>query len=200
MQTPAGLLIFSFVNNGVTISEAGVLAVQESHAFRFYVETNGPLQGEPGYVQSGFAISNSSSLPASVRLELLGLDGTATGFAATKIVPPMGQLALFLNEIPAFQSLRNPFRGFLRVTGPAVAVTGLRARYNERRDFLFTSTPAGAEGAAASAGELVFPHFADGGGYTTQFILYGGSVGQRSNGNLHFVGQSGQPLPLSIGY
>jgi hypothetical protein len=198
MVTPAGLLVFSLQNDGVTISEAGVLALRETSAFRLYAEASGPFHlGEPGSIQSGVAISNSAPVPSSVRLELLALDGSPTGLASNRTLPPMGQVSMFLNQIPGFEKLQTPFRGFLRISGAQVAVTGLRARYNERRDFLFTSTPPIVEG-ALSFGELVFPHLADGGGYTTQFILYGDSVGQSANGAIRFLGQTGNALPLSI--
>src|SRR2546430_12420129 len=45
----------------------------------------------------------------------------------------------------------------------------------------------------APAGPQFFPHFADGGGYTTQFILFNGGTDQASSGSLRFFGQSGQP-------
>jgi hypothetical protein len=198
--TPSGLLVFSFKNNGVTISEAGVLAVPDGTMFRLYAEASGPFSSSrPGSIQSAFAISNPGALAASIKLELLGLDGSPTGVSALKTIPAMAQTALFLNQIPGFENLRLPFRGFLRISGGSVAVTGLRARYNERGDFLFTATPPTVEGASVtSGGELIFPHFADGGGYTTQFILYGGSSGQTSGGSLSFVGQSGAAMPLSM--
>jgi hypothetical protein len=200
MQTPAGLLVFSFQKNGITISEAGVLAVPEAPYFRLYAEASGSFHlSEPGSIQSGVAISNSAGTPASMKFELLGLDGTPTGLVGNRTVPAMGQIALFLNQIPGFQNLQSPFKGFLRISGPAVAVTGLRARYNERGDFLFTGTPPIVEGGSTLAGELIFPHFADGGGFNTQFILFGGSVGQKSNGTLKFFGQTGQALGLSVG-
>jgi hypothetical protein len=199
MQTPSGLLVFSFERDGITISEAGVLALPEASVFRLYAEASGPFNsGEPGSIQSGFAISNAGNVPATIKLELLGLDGVPTGLSASRTVPAMGQMSLFLNQIPGFENLRTPFRGFLRISGPSVGVTGLRARYNERGDFLFTSTPPTAENTPRSSGDLIFPHFADGGGYTTQFILYGGSVGQHSNGAISFVGQDGESLPLSL--
>ena len=55
---------------------------------------------------------------------------------------------------------------------PYPACVGLRGRYNEREDFLVTTTMPSAESAPSSA-ELYFPHFVDSGGYTTQFVLCG---------------------------
>jgi hypothetical protein len=86
----------------------------------------------------------------------------------------------------------------MRITSDAaVAVTGLRSRINERGDFLITTTPPSAESASPSAALRVFPHLANGDGYTTQFILYSGNAGQAPVGELQFYGQDGNALSLS---
>ena len=75
---------------------------------------------------------------------------------------------------------------------------GLRGRYNERNDFIITTTPPVAEDEPAVQGETFFPHIVEGSGYTTQFILFSGQPGQAGSGTLRFLSQSGQPLPLAI--
>ena len=111
-------------------------------------------------------------------------------------MPGSGQAGKFLNEL--FPALTLPFQAVLRIstTSPAIAVVGLRARYNERNDFLITTTPPTNEATIATAAELVFPHLADVGGYTTQFVLFSGSAGQTSIGTLRVLSQSGQALNL----
>jgi hypothetical protein len=42
------------------------------------------------------------------------------------------------------------------------------------------------------------PHFADSGGYTTQFILYSGTADRSSSGVIRFFSQSGQALGLTL--
>jgi hypothetical protein len=79
-----------------------------------------------------------------------------------------------------------------------VAVVSLRTRYNERGEFLITTTPATNEGSPSSSAELVFPHIVDGGGYATQFALFSGISGQATTGTLRFFGQDGQALNLTI--
>jgi subtilisin family serine protease len=78
-----------------------------------------------------------------------------------------------------------------------LSVTGLRTRVNERSDFLITTTPPTVESNPASPREGLFPHFADGGGYTTQFILFSGTAGQSSSGTLGFFNQGGQSWTLT---
>jgi hypothetical protein len=87
----------------------------------------------------------------------------------------------------------------LRISSNAsIAVTGLRGRYNERADFLITTTSPANENTPASGSTLIFPHFADGGGYTTQFVLFGATPGQSSSGTLQLASQSGQTLSLAL--
>ena len=108
---------------------------------------------------------------------------------------------MFLNQVPGLNTLFNPFKGVLRVSTTApggISVVGLRGRYNERGDFLIATTQPTIEADPPSTSPLYFPHFADGGGFTTQFILFNGSTDQSSSGNLQFYTQAGQPLSLTV--
>jgi len=77
-------------------------------------------------------------------------------------------------------------------------VVGLRGRSNERNDFLITTTPPVNEATPPSTARLVFPHIADGGGYTTKFILFSGRPGQSSSGTMQLFSQSGGVLDLTL--
>ncbi len=190
---PSGSLIFSRSAGGVRVTEAGVPAVAAYTAFRAYVESS-----SDGKIESGIAIANTTASTIEVKLELTNLDGSAAA-RSTISLPPNGQLATFLDQIPGFEGLRLPFQGTIRIlsTGP-VSVIGLRGRYNERNDFLITTTPPVSETAPAgvAANERFFAHFVTGGGYTTQFILY--SASQSSTGTLQFYSNTGQPISLSV--
>ena len=108
---------------------------------------------------------------------------------------------MFLNEVQGFASLPASFKGVLRAITPSaggIAMIGLRGRYNERGDFLITTTSPVLESSNPPAGEIFFPHFVDSGGYTTQFILFSGSAGQSSSGTLRFFSQAGQPMDVRI--
>ena len=106
---------------------------------------------------------------------------------------------MFLDQV--FPSLSFPFQGLLRISGGTSAgfsVVGLRTRTNERGDFLITTIPPANENNSASPMELFFPHLVNGGGYTTQFILFSGTAGQSSSGNLRFLEQDGAPFDLTV--
>jgi len=194
--TPTSLALFSYKPEVFTISEAGVPS-NAGTAFRMYAETSS--SGAAGSIQTGIAVTNSSGSAASVTFELFKLDGTSALLAPVSIsVPGAGQNAKFLNEI--FPTLASPFRGVLRTTtnSPGIAVVGLRGRYNERGDFLITTTPSANEGAASTSAELNFPHIVNGGGYTTQFVLFSGTAGQNASGSLHFLKQDGTSFQLDV--
>jgi hypothetical protein len=98
-----------------------------------------------------------------------------------------------------FPTLPPEFRGVLSITsgGAPLSVVSLRTRYNENQRFLITTMPVYNEASAPTAAELIFPHIADGEGYTTQFVLVGAKAGQSSSGTAWFFSRTGEPLPLT---
>ena len=78
-----------------------------------------------------------------------------------------------------------------------ITAVGFRALYNERGNTLFTTTGPLSENAGTPA-QLIFPHIAEGGGYTTRFIVIGGVSGQANSGVLRFFNQDGNPLNLTL--
>jgi hypothetical protein len=195
---PSGVAIFSQVNNaGVTITEAGVPAVTPFQAQRLYVEAS----NNASQIQSGIALANDTASAVTASLELFDLSGMSTGLTGNLPIPANGQVQLFLNQIPGFQNMPAPFKGVLRITGDfgrQVSVIGLRTRVNERGEFLITTTNAAPEGTNTFEEEQHFPHFADGGGYRTQFILMNVSPTLPFAGVLEFYSQGGIPLNLAI--
>ena len=193
--SPSGLGVFSFATGGFTVSEAGVPALPKASSFRVYVEASG-TPGAINSVRSGLAITDTSGTANTVTLELTDLDGATIGAAEILSIPPSGQVARFLDE---FFTLPSNFSGVLRVTSTSdVAIVGLRARVNQRSDFLITTTPPTNEVAAPTSVDTYFPHLADSGGWSTQFVLFSGTAGQSSSGNLSFIDQEGQTLDLSV--
>ena len=170
-------------------------------AFRLFVESSGDFNsGQSGSLQTGIAIANSGDNAAVLTLELTTLTGAPAGATSDVMLPGRGQLALFLNQFPGFSELPSEFQGVLRIstTSPnGISVIGLRGRYNERRDFLLATTPAVNERFPIPQGETLFPYIAEGGGYTTQFIL-SSAGGQTSSGWLRFYDRSGLLLNLSL--
>jgi hypothetical protein len=111
-------------------------------------------------------------------------------------IPASGQKAFFLNEIPAFGSLSLPFHGVMTLSASTpFTVTGIRGRTNERGEFLITTTAAVNPTVRTGSTELLFPHFADGAGYSTQLVLFPTST-TSTGGTIYFFEQSGVPKAL----
>lgn len=134
-------------------------------------------------------------------LSLTTIEGVPTGLSAQISVLPNGQVGKFLKQIEGFEDLLDPFQGILRITTDAlagVAVAGLRGRYNERKDFLIATTSPVDENRSPVGTELVFPHLADGGGFTTQLILFDGGNSAATTGVLSFSTPTGTGLDVKL--
>jgi hypothetical protein len=191
---PVGVAIFSYQKAGITVSEAGTPSMGLGSAFRMYAEADAA-----NLIVTAIAIENAGSSDTRVNFSLTALDGSPTGLSGELIIPSNGQTALFLNQIPGFQSLRTPFKGILRISSanPNISVLGVRSRWNQRGDYIFTTTPATNENVSSNS-ELIFPHIVDGGGYTTQFIMFSGTPGQPMSGSLQMFSQSGTNLNINL--
>ena len=203
---PSAICIFSFVQNGIRVTEAGVPDVLPTSSFRLYTERGAFVNGRP-LTRSGLAIVNSGAMPVDVTIELTDENGAAsriTGLGPpnqtlskrTLQIAPMSHVAMFEDEI--FPGLPEGAR-FMRVSSrePVISVIGLRGRYNERGDFLITTTPAIPEDTNPDSRPLYIPHFVNGGGYTTQFILFGASaqsVATSLSVTTEYFNQTGAPI------
>ena len=192
--SPVGVAIFSYHNAGMTIAEAGTPSMSLGNAFRMYAEAD-----KTNMIVTAIAVQNAGAADTAVNFELTALDGTSTGLTGQLVIPANGQRSLFLNQIPGFENLPLPFKGVLRVstTNPVISVLGVRSRWNERGDFIFTTTPATNENAPAGS-QLMFPHIVNGGGYSTQFIMFSGTPSQPTNGNLQIYSQAGSSLNVNL--
>ena len=107
----------------------------------------------------------------------------------TLTVPGNGQVSRFIRQL--FPRLSAPFQGFLKVTATApIAVTGVRGRYNERGDFLITTTPPFNADVILPPTQFVFPHLVSGEGYSTQLVIFG----QSGSGRVWFSSQNANAL------
>jgi hypothetical protein len=182
--------VFSLVTNGITVTQTGIGTTGVAQSFDVYVESDSARQ-----LQTGIAIGNAGSGAASIRFDLLTLDGVSTGYSGSASADPAGHIAMFLNQIPGLQSLPPSFRGILHISSDAaISAIGLRTIYNERGDFLFATTPAVAANIQPSSDAVVFPQVVSGSGFNTEIILMN-SAGA-SEGTVTLASQSGFELPL----
>jgi hypothetical protein len=200
-NTPSISALFNLIQNGVTVTRTNIDAQLPSKAYRLIAEASGDFDNaEIDSYRTGIAIANPADVPATVQLELRNLVGNPTGFAGSVTIPAKGQFVGYLHQIPGFESVPVPYQGVLRAnttSSAGISILGLRARINERLNYLATVTGPIPENAGTPFG-LVFPHIANGAGYTTQFILVGRTDAQSSSGTFAIMDQQGQPLEVTL--
>lgn len=195
-STPVSLAVFSFASGGVTVTQAGVPS-NTGTRFRAYVEATAGL-GPVGTYSTGVAIADTSGAGGTVKFDLYTTAGAPTGLSHTYQVPPFGQVSKFIGDI--FSGLPLPFQGIVEVTttSNSMSAVALRIRYNERNEFLMTTTPPANIDSPPTTAEFDFPYILNGDGYTTQFILFNGLQNQPSSGNLKFLNHDGTNLSLNV--
>jgi hypothetical protein len=143
---------------------------------------------------TGLALGNPSQAPLTITLTAYQTDGTTR--AGTSLGPislgSKGHTATFVEQ--RITGLPAGFRGVLDISGdsPFAALT-IRSLVNERGDFLLTTFPIADMNKTAPV-PIIFPQIADGGGFTTEFILLG--TGASSATTLSLFGETGTPLAI----
>jgi hypothetical protein len=94
--------------------------------------------------------------------------------------------------------LAIPFQGILRLSAATpIAALAIRGRYNERGEFLLSTTPP-SDPSLNTGGEVFIPQVVDGAGYTTQIVVYDLDKDGATSGNIYFFDQSGQPITPAL--
>src|SRR5262249_55447470 len=136
-------------------------------------------------IQSGLAVMNPSDSSITIVISATNTNGSPLGSEIGITIPGRGQTSFFLNEIPEFIA---PSKSVVRISSsPPISVMSLRSRYNERGDLLITPLPP-LPANAIDLNDQFFPYFVDGGGYSTEFIVFGGP----SSSTLLILSASGQ--------
>jgi hypothetical protein len=178
-QATSVMAILRFERDGLTISETSVPMMQPAQIFRMYVNESGNFRGQG---RTAVVISNPSTLPINVGLSLTDLNGRGAGLGAGLVIPPLGQFAKFLTDIPGFETTPFPFRGVLEVAvgvDERICVLGFYGHYNDRLDFLLNTAIArnmNIESPSTDTSQSVFPLLLNGGGFTTESVLLGGGL------------------------
>lgn len=190
---PAGVEIFGYRQAGILVSEAAVPATAPMSSGRISAKVGAG-------VNTGLAIANPNSTAAIVSYYFTDALGNDFGNSST-MVTANGQIAAFLNELP-FNGGDSVDGTFSFDSNVPVSVIALRGYTNERGEFLMTTQPVTNTSAAASTSSVTLPHFAEGGGWTTQVVLVNPTDSSLS-GSVQFWGQGtdstpGTPLNLNV--
>jgi hypothetical protein len=188
---PAPFVIHSYAQAGVTNFDIAVPASMGT-AFRMYGEQL------PGELRAGIAISNANDVAGTVWISLSGLDGSLLGSTSFSL-QPSGQIVDYLDSlIPSVAD--RAVQGVMRITTdlPAISVVGLRARQNERQQYVLSAIPAVQEDRQPLSQERFFPYWMNGGGFDTQIVLFSGRSGQSASGTFSLIRADGIPLDLGL--
>lgn len=202
-SNPYGVAIFQLTQNGVVVSEAAVPASPPTEAARIFYEYRPNLAAAPSSfagqfrgtvdVNTGFGAANPGTVTANMRLTLRDVEGRVAATSAT-MLPPGGQFARLVTDFPG---LAIPGFGSLDIeSDQPISMMALRVTSNQRGEVLFTSTPIAKLPATHDHAPSYFPHFADGGGFTTALILLNTSGGRQS-GLIEFFAGDGAPLVVT---
>src|SRR5262249_36270196 len=113
-------------------------------------------------------------------------------------LPAHSQIARFINEAPFNVSFGPSFGTMTFNSTVPLGVIALRGRTNQRGEFLMTTLPVVDLTQPASTDPVFFPHYADGGGWSTQVSLVNPSDVSIS-GSVQFFGPGGGTMHYSIG-
>ncbi len=185
-SSPVGAGVFSFSQGGIRVTESGVPSATPTTHARIYID-------QSGHHGTGLAIACPGNLGVSVILKAFQTDGsTPAGESAGVNLNGNGHTARFVSQL--LSGLPTDFTGVLDISSlsPFVALT-LRSLTNSRGHFLMTTFPI-ADATQPAPAPIVFPQIADGGGYTTEFIVL--SAGGASSMTLNFYGEDGTPLAV----
>jgi hypothetical protein len=206
---PYATAVFSYRQNGVTVTEAGVPASPPTTLARIFIDYRTNVNAVPGRsdsgtidVNTGIAVVNGSSSTAHITYTLRSMTGDpiTTGHG---VLAGGQKFACFIdnlreNAAPDF-SLPSSFRtaiqfGSLEIASDQpVSVLALRGTTNQRSEFLMTTTPVADLAQAPSYDPKYFPQLADGGGYTTSLLLLNTST-QSERGTLQILDGNGAPV------
>ena len=206
---PYGTAVFTFSQNNVVVSEAGVpSSPATTHAKLFVDSRTGVPAPTPQFpagtitVDTGVAIVNRGGATATITFSLRDVTGTtllATGQAS---MAPGSHVAKFVTQLqdlapgfalPANFTTVTQF-GTLEISSTQpLSILGLRQTTNQRNNSLFTSTPIADLTRAAPTGKVFFPQFADGNGNKTLLILLNTSAATET-GQVKFFTDTGAAL------
>jgi sugar lactone lactonase YvrE len=208
---PYGTAVFSFKQNGVTVSEAGVPASPPTTAACIFIDYRSTVAAIPGRssagtvnIDTGIAVVNYGSATANLTYTLRNVAGgtLATGHGT---LAAGAHFATFIDQLnavapdfvlPANFETATQFASLEISSDQLVSVLALRMTTNQRNEALFTTTPTADLTKAATNSVISFPQFADGGGYTTSLILLNTSNATET-GTLQLLNGSGSSLNVN---
>ncbi|MDE0198665.1 MAG: hypothetical protein OXK78_10760, partial [Caldilineaceae bacterium] len=184
VAAPSGLLLYSFTDDGKTVSLAGVPALPPSTAFRVPIAAVGRLPGLPGNIHTSLALANPANVGTRVSFEITRPDGSLLLPPASITLRAGGQASGLLTQL--FDLPEDFSTGLLRVSASndGVSLAALRFYVNRRGELKITNFWPRDETAPVTSEDRYFAHLADSAGWTTRLTLFSGTFGESGSGTL----------------
>jgi len=205
---PYATAVFSFRQNGVTVSEAGVPASPPTISARIFIDYRSPVAAVPGRtdagmidIDTGIAVVNYGSALASITYTLRDVRGItlsnghgtlAAGTHFAKFIGQLKDVAPDFNLPSGFQT-GIQFASLEISSDQPLSILALRMTINQRKEVLYTTTPTADLTLPPENAPIYFPQFADGGGNTTTLVLLNTSNGTET-GMLQIFDNQGNSL------
>lgn len=201
---PYGSASFTYLQNGVVASEAAVPASPPTTRGRIFVEERTGLASPTGHypgtisVSTGVGLTNPNSAPVELDLTLRDRNGAVVVSAkgvldanahTALLVPDLRTIAPGFIVPPSFAQTSG-FGSLELASSLPISFMALRATTNQRNEVLFTSIPVADLRDEPATGPAAFPHFADGGGFTTALALMN-TTSNALTGVLEFYSSAG---------
>ncbi|MDD5543214.1 MAG: VCBS repeat-containing protein [Acidobacteriia bacterium] len=207
---PYGTAVFSFTENGVVVSEAGVPASPPTTHAKIFIDFRSNISGKSDQedlstlsVDTGLAIVNTNSTTANAIYTLRDTNGQ-NPIVGNGTLAPHVHRAKFIDQLsdiapnfvlPANFSSITQF-GTLEISSDQpLSILALRLTTNQRGDSLLTSTPIADLTKALGSSAVNFSQLADGGGFKTAIVLLNTS-GTAETGTMQIRADNGTPLAV----
>ena len=194
MATPSGIALFQFRNpEGVLITETTVPAAAPIRQGRFFAEVGGAIG-------TAVAFANPNDRASEISFYVTDTAGVRVKEGRFSL-EARRHLAGLLNAAPF--EVDSVVGTFTFTASAPVAVIALRGVTNEAGEWVATTLPVGpvlpppSPFSATSTDPVLFPHFAAGGGWSTEVILLN-PTGHRIEGMLEFRGPDATPLAVTL--
>src|SRR5262249_12066131 len=130
-DSPSSFAVLAYHNSsGITVSMTSVPAASAGMTLRSYAESYGVF-GQAGSIQTGLMLSNPTGAQITVKMDMMNMDGTYSGFSASTSISAGGLTSMLITDL--FPQLPASFRGIVRMVAPSpVVITAVRNRYNHR--------------------------------------------------------------------
>jgi len=204
-NAPFATAVYSLLQNGAVVSEAGIPASPPTQTARIFIDFRTGVAAGTGTidVRTGLAIVNPGTTAANLSFTLRDSSGQTIA-SGQGTLPAGAHRAKFIDELntiapnfslPANFSTSTLYASLEISSSQPVSVLALRLTINQRGDTLLTSTPIADLSRPQSASNIYFPQLADGGGFITSLVLLNTSASTET-GTISLFNDDGSALSL----